>query len=689
MQTVAEGLTRPAWPLVYGGFSEGIRPEPDLTVSEWAAEYRILPKSSSAAHGKWRNERTPYGREIMDELSPSSSVAEVIFMKATQLGGTEFGNNWIGFVIHLAPGPLMFIRPTSASAKRESKTRLAPTIDSTPVLRARIANSRSRDSGNTTLMKEFPGGVLIFAGANSAADLKSQPCRFVMFDELDEYPDDVDGQGDPEELGEKRTDTYTSRKKLYKVSTPTHEDGRIAKAFARSDQRYYFLHCPHCAHEQRLVWEGMHWETRKRWTIERSDDGEVVEVPADTEGAREEDTEEISAVWYECASCHGRIEERHKTEMLDGGRWIAMRPGRDRPAGFQLSALYSPIGWFSWRAAVIKWLAAQKDPTGYQEQVFSNTILGLPRRPKGEQANGDELKKHVHAAPYMLGSVPAGALMLCAGGDIQHNRIEIRVWGFGRDKQRWLIDRHIVYGSPMFDETWAGVEEILVKAYRHASGSSLRIAALALDASDGNTTHYVRAFARKWALTKRVIAVKGQAQQGKSIIGKPTTQDVNHKGVVIKDGVKLWPYGSDTAKALIYAAYQVEQPGPNYVYLPQGLPDDEFAQMTCETKRIRYVNGYPRYGWYKPAGAANEALDCFGMALAAAIYAGVDRKDWDELERRVAPNQKDMFSAPVQTHAQQPDTETAPPAMISSPVLPPPRSSQTRKNRRVLSSGVR
>jgi len=650
--------------VLFEALAAGVKPDPRLLVSEWAGRFRYLPPEASAEPGLWRNSRAPYLAEIMDCLSPGNPVQEVVLMKGTQLGGTEVGNNWIGYVIDQAPGPMMFVRPTSNSAKKESKTRLAPTIEASPALRNKVKDARSRDSGNTTLMKEFAGGVLILAGANSAAELKSSPVRYLFLDELDEYPADVDGQGDPEELAEKRTDTF-SRKKIYKVSTPTIAGhSRIERAFERSDQRYYLVPCPHCAAEQRLLWEQMRWETRKRFTVTRADDGEVVEVPPETDGAKEDDTGELIDVWYECSACHERIEEHQKTVMLEAGRWQAMNPGGGRAAGFHLSALYSPLGWFSWWTAVRKWLEAAKDTTGTLFKVFANTVQGVAYHDKGEQVGENELRSHV--GEYRLQQVPKGALLLVAGTDVQHNRLETRVWGFGRDRECWLVDRQIVHGSPLFEETWAGVEDILAKGYAHESGSTLRITAMAIDASDGNTTHYVRSFCRKWAHTRRVIAIKGQAQQGKSIIGKPTDQDVSHRGVVIKRGVKLWPYGSDTAKALAYALYRVEDPGPGYVHLPQGLPDDEFKQMTAERVVTRYVKGFAKREWTKRPGDPNEALDCFGMALAAAVYAGVDRINWDALEQQVAPAQRDIFApqqnVPRETVTEAPNRDDAAPA---------------------------
>src|SRR6185503_10302968 len=207
--------------VVESAWAEGYARERRLTVSEWADAHRELTQTSSREPGRWRTSRTPYLREIMDELSPQSRAERVVFMKGAQIGGTEAGNNWIGFTIHHNPGPMLMVLPTIDVARRVSKQRIAPMIRASRVLRERVRESRARDSGNTLLTKEYDGGVLLMAGANSSAGLRSMPVRDLFPDELDDYPPDVDGQGDPLDLAEERTNTYEGVRKIYCVSTPT------------------------------------------------------------------------------------------------------------------------------------------------------------------------------------------------------------------------------------------------------------------------------------------------------------------------------------------------------------------------------------------------------------------------------------------------------------------------------------
>jgi phage terminase large subunit GpA-like protein len=626
-------------------FAAGLRAAiaPLLSVSEWADRFRVLSKAAAAEPGRWSTSRTPYLREIMDCLSPSNPVQEVVFMKSAQIGGTECGNNWIGSIIHQGLGPTMMVLPTSQAAKKASKTRIAPMIADTPVLRGRVREAKSRDSGNTTLLKEFDGGVLYFAGANSATDLKSSAAGNLFMDEIEEYPTDVDDQGDPEELATVRASTF-ARQKRFKVSTPTITGGRIDVAYRASDQRRYYVPCPHCEHMQTLRFERLKWETTKRWELTRHDDGQVVEVAADTPGAIERDTGELTDVWYECEGCDQPIHEHYKTRMLNGGRWIAHNPGPDRAAGFHINTLYSPIGWYGWRRLVLEWLRAQRDTSKAALKTFTNTKLGEPYDEPGETIDEHWLKRRIEPGWRVGEAVPAGALVLAAGVDVQHNRLEARVWGYGRDAETWLVDVHVLHGPVATDEPWKALERLLDRTWPHALGGKLRVEQMAIDASDGQTTHFVRQFVRKWAHSNRVIAVKGQPIAGKPLLGKPTDQELNWRGRVIKRAVQLWPMGSDTGKAAFYARLRIEEPGPGYVHLPAGLADEEFAQMTAEKLITRYVRGHAVREWHLPSGRRNEALDCRVMADAAAERYGVRHAPWDKIEAGLRSAGQDLFA---------------------------------------------
>ncbi len=630
--------------LCSSAWADGLRLDADRTVSEWADQNRILSKMSSPVPGPWRTEVSPFLREPMDALSPSDPTPVVVMQASTQVGKSETGNNWVGAIIDQGLGPTMIVLPTSNAAKKASRTRIGPMIQDTPCLREKVREAKSRDSGNTILLKEFDGGVLVLAGANSATELKSTPVRNLFLDEIEEYPDDVDGQGDPEDLAERRQDRF-ARRKCFKCSTPTIVGGRIDRAYKSSDQRLYFVPCPHCGHKQPLRFEQLRWETRKIWEATDAETGEVSVAEAETPAAVERDTGELVDVHYECTNCQSAIYEHSKTEMLANGGWIAQNPGPDRPKGYKLNALYIPIGArMTWRQVVLEFLSSERDTSGARRKTFYNTVLGEAYEEAGEAIEPHYLKQRVDPS-WRIGQIQPECLLLFAGVDVQHNRLECYVTGYGRDRKSWIVEHHVIFGSPALDETWRGLEDLLGKGYEHPGGTSMRIERMAIDASDGVTTHFVRAFVRKWAPSSRVIAVKGQAASGKALIGKPTKQDVNYRGRIMKKGVDLWPYGADTAKGSLYARLKIEAAGPGYVHIPTGLPDEFFEQLTAERRVTRYLRGQPRTEWVLERGRRNEALDCVCMGDAAAESWGIARAPWERLEQIRNPGQKDLFVA--------------------------------------------
>jgi phage terminase large subunit GpA-like protein len=164
-----------------------LRPPPQLTVSAWADRHRILSSRASSEPGPWRTSRTPYLRDVMDALSAVHPARRVVFMKGAQVGASEGGNCWLGYILHHVPAPVLAVQPTVELAKRFSRQRIDPLVEETPALRERVAPARARDSGNTLLSKEFPGGILVLTGANSAVGLRSMTARFLFLDEIDAY----------------------------------------------------------------------------------------------------------------------------------------------------------------------------------------------------------------------------------------------------------------------------------------------------------------------------------------------------------------------------------------------------------------------------------------------------------------------------------------------------------------------
>lgn len=590
--------------VILDAFRLSWKASPRLTVSQWADENRILSTLASSESGQWRTERTPYLKEIMDHLSVVHPCQEVVFMKGSQVGGTEAGNNWIGYIIDHVPAPVMIVQPNLETAKRNSNTRIAPLLEECPSLSQKVPSGKSREKGNTATQKEFPGGILVMTGANSAVGLRSMPVRFLFLDEVDGYPSNLDGEGDPVSLAEARTRTF-SRRKIFKVSTPTIDgESKIQKEFENSDQRYYFVPCPHCKEKQKLIFKQLKW-----------------------------DGSDPKTVRYYCEHCGEGIEEHHKTWMLEQGEWIAENPDSDVP-GFHLSALYSPLGWFSWSEIVKDFLKSQGDREAMK--AFVNTVLGECYYEKGDAPEWRRL--YQRRENFDIGKVSDDAMFLTMAVDVQKNRLEWEVKGWGRKKENWSIDFGIIEGATNQSEVWNELEKQIGITYPRSDGTVLPIRITAIDS--GYETQTVYNFVRRFH-PRRVVAVKGR-EELQTVISPPRSVDIKESGKVIKRGaVMLWSYGSSIIKSEIYgwlnAEPEEEQIKPvGYSHFPM-YDEEYFKQLTAEQiQRTKTPRGYFKYQWVKKRDR-NEALDLFVMNRAAAAIVGIDRfeeKDWKKMEVR-------------------------------------------------------
>jgi phage terminase large subunit GpA-like protein len=594
---------------------DGLRPDPLLSVSEWADRHRVLSSKEASEPGRWRTSRTPYLREIMDCLSPTSPIERVVLMSGAQIGKTECGLNWIGYVIHHAPGPMMAVWPTVEMAKRASQQRIDSLIEESQAISELIAPPRSRDSGNKILSKEFRGGVLVMTGANSAVGLRSMPARYLFLDEVDGYPADVDGEGNAIALAEARTRTF-ARRKILISSTPTIAGASaIEREYEASDQRRYFVPCPHCGHRQWLRFEQLRWERGKPGTAS-----------------------------YVCESCEVPIAEHHKTWMLEHGEWRAMAESPGRTAGFHISSLYSPVGWRSnWASIAANWesIAMGEARSAAAIKTFKNTELGETWVEEGEAPDWQRLLER--REDYRIGSVPAGGLLLVGGADVQKDRIEVSVWAFGRGKESWLVEHRVLMGDTARDEVWRQLGAMLGEQWTHDTGVLMPLARLALDT--GFATQEAYAFVRL-ARDFRLMAVKG-VPKGPALVGSPKAVDATTGGKKLRRGIKLFAVAGGIAKLEFYNNLrkmpEVAEDGltvrypTGFVHLPK--VDAEYLQQLCAEQLVtrRDRNGYPVREWQKMR-ERNEALDCYVYARAAASAAGLDRfeeRHWRELERQI------------------------------------------------------
>ena len=567
------------------GFLKGLKPQELLTVNQWADKHRVLSSRGSSEPGKFRTDRTPYVKVPMEELSTGSLTQKVVLMFASQTGKTEMMNNWTAYFIDFAPGAMLLCQPTLQMAARLSKQRLEPMLQETPCLAEKIPPPRSRDSGNSQFAKVFPGGVLILTGANSAASLKSMPAKYIGLDEVDAYPGDVDGEGDPVALAEKRASTFTKRKILL-TSTPTIKDfSRIEAEYENSDQRKYYVPAPCCGAFQVLKFDQLRWKDKDPNTVK-----------------------------YECEVCNKQFDETAKTTMLRKGEWRATKPeNAGKTAGFWLNGLNSPLGWFSWAEMVDEFLKAKDDPA--LMRTWTNTrkaeTFSYEYQSKLNAESLLEIREN-----YLPGEIPKDVVCLCLGVDVQggmgsaSQRLEVSCWGFGADpsgigEQMYLIDHTIIYGDPNQGEVWKGLDILLTETFEHPDGGKLKISGCAVD-SGGLATQSVYDYCTK-RRGQGVIAIKGSSRSGVPIIGKGTKVDINYSGRVRKKSGIVYIINTEDIKDKIFSKIKSKEK----IHFHAETTEEYFKELTGEYRTLKTnKRGYPVSTYEKKPNQAVEKLDC-------------------------------------------------------------------------------
>ncbi|WP_043309551.1 phage terminase large subunit family protein [Pseudomonas sp. ML96] len=644
-------------------YRRGLMPDPELWIDEWADQFQMIPPDTGAAEpGKYHTDRTPYAREVQRCLSPVYPSKRVVTMIASQLMKTQVALNWIGGCIHMAPANILVLLPTEKLSKRVSG-RIDKTIKAVPVLSSRVAKSRSRDARNTLDTKEFEGGALYCATAASSSNLAELSARYVYGDEIDRWELDVDNDGDPVKQAEARGSTFGRRAKFYYSSSPTLKGvSRISDLFEQGDQRHFYVPCPHCGTYQVLDWEGLKY------------------------------LDDYRQVLYQCCmpGC-ALIEEHHKSAMLEAGEWRAHAVGDGETVSFTLSAMYAPPGWLSWTDMAKEYDEAKKlqdkgDPGSMQ--VFYNTRLAKVWDSAEEMTKADELRQRAEAEGHRLGQVPAGALILTAAVDTQHNRLELLVIGWGEGMERWTVDFQVIPGDPADLRTWALLDEALKARYRHVSGVDLSICATCID-SGGHHTDEVYQFTRlrRW---RNVLAVKGSSKRGRPVLAqRPSKVDVTSRGNTEKQGAELWMIGTDTAKDWIYNRYPLEE-GPGALHFSADLPAEFFDQCVAERKVVRYVKGYRRVEWVKAKSERNEALDLMVYNLAAAQFLGLHKyhePQWSALRASVGQGSLFAERTPPAASAADEDEPVAPAPSKQRTVQPAAPAPAKPAGRRTSQSG--
>jgi phage terminase large subunit GpA-like protein len=542
--------------------------------------------------------------------------------------------NWLGYVIHHAPAPFLFVQPTVELAKRLSRQRLEPAILESPALRARVSAPRRGETGNTVLLKEFPGGLVALTGANSAAGLCAISARDLALDEIDRFPGNVEDEGDPIALVEARARTFGVRRKVLLMSTPTLAGlSRIEQEYLATDQRHYFVPCPSCGHFQALEFAQLVWEPGRPRTVR-----------------------------YRCVACGTGIREGEKASMLARGEWRATAPVQDASvAGFHLNALYSPVGWLSW--AEIAAAAEKAAGDTHRVQTFTNTVLGQTYAAPSEAPDWRRLRDRQSTA--LLGQVPRGVLFLTAGVDVQRDRLEVSVWGWGRGLRSWLVDHRILEGDPSAESCWTALSTLCAATWPVGDGLAMPLAKVAID------TGFAPSPVHRWARTQppeRVMMVRG-GPPGPTLVSLPRSAEALEGGSGKRRrrrGLRVWQVNVHALRLELYGWLGLETPAlgmpspPGWISLP-AVGDEWLQQLVAHALVRRVVKGVERLTW-ENIHRRDEAGDCRNYARAAAHVLGIDRfgeDDWRRLEVALGPMADPPPPPPAPPAAPTPPTEPA------------------------------
>ena len=567
-------------------FLKAFRPRSRMSGSQWADLRRYIAPGTSPEPGEWRTARVPYLREPMDAMT-DKRTEYVVMCCSSQIGKSEALLNVMGYFIDQEPAPILMLQPTLEAAENFSKERIDPTIRYSPGLQDKFeiegkdGRGTSRKSSTTIRMKHFPGGYLALVGANSPAGLASRPIRVLLCDEIDRYG--VTKEGDPLKLAIQRTTNFHNRK-IVMVSTPTLKDASPVQSwYDRSDKRQYYVPCPHCGTEYVLKWEQVRWD--------KDEDGNALPETAH----------------MFCPECGAQVRGAWKPdlEMLQKGRWKATAESRIK--GYHINSLYSP--WVNLCNLVEEFTTATKtrDKAGLQE--FINLKLGEVWE---EIAVGEDDWEHLHRRrQYYECEIPKGVLILTAGVDVQRDRLECTLVGWGLDKESWGLEHNIIYGDPGGKEIWEHLDAWLLQRRVAVNGAVMPVACTCIASGDGQYTQEVYMFTKQRE-RRNVFSVKGRGGVGVPFISKPTRGN--------RISAALFVLGVDAGKSLVMSRVKTEDEGPGYMHFARererGFDEEYFKQLCSEVFERKFEKGAVKVGW-KKIRDRNEALDCMVYATAA------------------------------------------------------------------------
>lgn len=552
-----------------------------MDLDEWSNKFSYLSAESSADVGPWKS--MPFQVGIQNAIS-DTRIEGVVVKKSARVGYTKILNNCIGYFVEHKPSSILLVQPTVEDAEGYSKEELAPFIRDVPALNGLISDAKMKDGTNSTLIKLFPGGVITMIGANSPRGFRRISRRIVLLDEVSGFPKSAGTEGDPVKLAIKRSEFYHDRK-IVMGSTPTiKEECRITEEFEETDQRRYFVPCPHCGHFQYLKFKNLKW----------NDD-------------------DHSDVWFECELSKCKIEHKHKRQMVEAGEWRSTAESkRPKWVGFHIWAAYSYSPNATWQNLVSEFLESKRQ--GVEKlKTYVNTVLGEEFDYNFfERNNISDLRARSEA--YAFGTAPDEVVFATAGVDVQDNRLAIQILGWGKDEECWVLNYQEIYGNPAESAVWKSLDQLLMAPILHNKYKEIFISCAAVD-SGGHHAHEVYQYSRE-RRDKNFLAIKGASQRNKQAIGKPTNVDVSFRGKTLKKGAQLYSIGVDTIKTVLFSRLKILDRGAKHIHFSAELNDDYYKGLQSEKKIYKFKRGQRIVEWVK-VHERNESLDTWVYGFAA------------------------------------------------------------------------
>lgn len=605
-----------------------LEPPPLLTCSEWANQFRFLSKESSAQANKYRTWTAPYQAEVMDSVN-DDSIQTICAMFASQTGKTEMLNNIVGFFIDCDPAPILVVQPTIEFAESWSKERLVPMLRDCACFAGKVRDNRSRDSGNTILHKSFIGGNIAIVGANAPAGLAGRPRRVVLLDEVDRFPMSAGTEGDPCALAIRRTESFYNSV-IVLTSTPTLKGlSRIEAEFQQTDQRYWFCPCPKCGKHQTLKWAQIVWPESK--------------------------PEEAV---LKCEHCQAALDDTDRVRMIKAGEWRATAPFNGK-RGYHLNGIYSPFKHKRGYRNRLHQMAAQflEAKHGGEEtlKAWVNTFLAETWESAGDKIDSTDISSR---REDYASEIPAGVLVLTWAADVQSDRIEAEIVGWGMGEECWGIKRGYFIGDPnKTPDVWRQLNDFANTEFQHPLYGKIKPQIGCCDA--GYATQSALAFVKSMR-PANVYPVKGSSNRLRVPVVTP------------KRGSRSSSLLVDTAefKTVIYSRLKQTEPGPRFMHFPKSYDDEFFAQLTAEKVTKKYIKGVPTQSWENVrSNRRNEALDIRVYNHAALHLLNVN---WERLKQNMEHRAGQVEYRLKQEPAEpQKTTENQPPPQLVKKFAPP------------------